>query len=340
MVDLIQQMNLLKNLSDDQLAAEMKAPTGGAAPFMVASEINRRKDMRDRYMAQAASQRPQTTVAADLLGSLGGSSMSPPAGAPGMQAPASAGMSGLPAQGTPAFASGGIVDALDYNTISKDYMDDLNESAKMRDRAAAMALIAAGAGMMGGGHSNTLSNVGVGLTAGLDAYQSGLKTADSARSSALDGLMRLSTAQHGDALTRLQMEQQDRLAKEQIDAPTAHMKDYTFRKGLSPEEQAAWDAQNPPYNPNAMTNDLRIADMANKIYEDAQKKYPINEYDPEGAPEQLRKARIEAYQRIKALDAEYADKWAKSMGLSDGDLVITDAGGISGEGGDILKLGL
>lgn len=338
MANLIEQMNILRNLSDDQLAAEMKSPSAGAAPFMVATELNRRKDMRGRYTAQTANRMPQTTVADDLLKSVGGSSMSPPMEGAGMQA-SPAGMPAPPG-GMPRFASGGIVDALDYSAIAKDYMDDLNNSAKAKDRAAALALLAAGAGIMAGGHSNTLQNVGIGVNAGLSSYTDALKDVDSTRSDALRGLTTLAASQHGDALTRLQLEQQDRLAQEQIDAPTADQKNFNTYKKLTPEEKALWDQVNPNYNPNQLTNDQRVAELADRIYQDAQKKYPISEMDPDSAPEQLRKARIEAYQRIKTLDPVYAEQWAKSMGLSDGDLVITDAGGISGEGGDVLKLGL
>src|SRR5690606_29244711 len=79
-MNLIEQMEILRGLSDQQLAAEMQTPSGGAAPFMVATELSRRKDMRDRYMNEAARQRPQTTVVEDLAVSMPSQGMMAQAG--------------------------------------------------------------------------------------------------------------------------------------------------------------------------------------------------------------------------------------------------------------------
>lgn len=79
MPNLIDQMNILKGLSDQQLGTELQQPSGAVPPYLVVSELSRRKDMRQRYTGQEALRRPQTTVAQDALSSI---APMPPMGAP------------------------------------------------------------------------------------------------------------------------------------------------------------------------------------------------------------------------------------------------------------------
>ena len=65
-MNIIQLQDNLKNLSDQQLAQEMQMPSGSAPQFLVLSELNRRKQMRDDFQAQQASQN-KTTVAQDVV---------------------------------------------------------------------------------------------------------------------------------------------------------------------------------------------------------------------------------------------------------------------------------
>lgn len=53
----------LKGYPDDLLAREVSQPSGSVPSYLAISELQRRKDMRDRYAAQQA---PQSTVAEDL----------------------------------------------------------------------------------------------------------------------------------------------------------------------------------------------------------------------------------------------------------------------------------
>lgn len=208
-MNLMQQMDVLKNLSDQQLAMEMQTPSGGAAPFMVAAEISRRKDMRERYANQMATRKPNTTVVEDLMGS----AMPTPPGAPQIAAGSvpSAGLDAGLAPVAEGYADGGIVGAVDYDTLMKRYSDRLAGLDSQRDRAAALALIAAGAGIMGGGHSNTLQNVGIGAQKGLDAYAQSLQAIDTDENNILGGLTDLTRLQHAEELSRIQ---EQRLARE------------------------------------------------------------------------------------------------------------------------------
>lgn len=88
MANLIDQMNILKGLDDQTLGAELNRPSGAVPPYLVMSEISRRKDMRQRYAGQLAQQKPATTVLQDQLATL-----APPSGVAAGQG-ASVGMPG------------------------------------------------------------------------------------------------------------------------------------------------------------------------------------------------------------------------------------------------------
>jgi hypothetical protein len=213
MLNLIDQSDILKGLDDQTLQREMQQPSGGAPPFLVLSEISRRKDMRQRYAGEIANRIPKTTVMQDVLAAptmpgMGDTGAGPAPGGIAAAAQMGAPMP-MPASGGPGYASGGIVSAVDpsydYEALTKRYQSDLDAIPSERNQAAALALLAAGAGIMGGGHSNLGQNLGVGIGAGIDAYTGQLKVTDSREAAALRGLTDLAQAQHGDALQQLQM---------------------------------------------------------------------------------------------------------------------------------------
>lgn len=188
-MNLIEQMNVLKGLDDAMLQREVSAPSGSVPPYLVLSEMNRRKDMRSRYEGELARRKPQTTVVQDMMGG-------PMAAAPSIDpAPMGSG-AGIAAAAAPAggpgFAEGGLVD---YADIAKRYTDELDGLGGDRDRARALALIAAAGGIMGGGHSNTLQNLGLGINAGVNSYGEGLKAVDSRETDLLRNLTDLDLAQ-------------------------------------------------------------------------------------------------------------------------------------------------
>lgn len=350
-MNLIEQMEVLKGLSDEHLAAELKAPTGGAAPFMVASELARRKDMRQRYESEAARKKPSTTVVQDLMAQAPGN-MPPGMGGPPL-APAAAPTGpagGLPAGPVPGFASGGIVDAVDpvdYNDILKRYNERLANLDGGRDRAAALALLAASAGILGGGHSNLGQNLGAGIKAGVDTYSTELQSVDSSEMDLLRNIADLGATQHSQAL---QQAQEDRLnrslavdeARLTNERTPADILKFREIQKMSPEEKAEYERLNPTYNPNALPADALLGGKMDLIYQDAQKKYPIQAYDtPEDATKKQQQAQAEAYNRIKAAyGAIAANEWAAGMGLAPGDLVVGSTPGAALNEKDPLGLGL
>lgn len=88
-MNLIELENLVKGVPDDYLTKEVQAPSGKIPPFLALSEIQRRKDMRQRYEAQkGAVDKP--TIAQQLTGGIGAMQQQ---GAP---APAMPGGAGAP----------------------------------------------------------------------------------------------------------------------------------------------------------------------------------------------------------------------------------------------------
>jgi len=62
-VNILQQQDALKGLSDQQLAMEMQQPTGAAPPYLVLTELQRRKEMRQKVQQEP----PQTSMAEEAV---------------------------------------------------------------------------------------------------------------------------------------------------------------------------------------------------------------------------------------------------------------------------------
>ena len=101
-MNLIELENLVKGAPDEYLVKEVQQPTGKVPPFLALSEIQRRKDMRDRYMAQT-NEGPKPTIAEQLVGGIGSmGGAQPPQGAP-IPTPSA---TGIPSVGAPPVAAG------------------------------------------------------------------------------------------------------------------------------------------------------------------------------------------------------------------------------------------
>lgn len=347
MANLIEQMNTLKGLDDSALQNEVQMPSGAAPPFLVLTEINRRKDMRQRFDAQKAKQKPSTTVAEDITFGL---PAAPPSVAPG-------GLGDAAAQAGPAmpgFANGGLVDAamyadggpVGYSDIAGRYNERLSGLSEDKDRARALALLAASAGILGGGSSNTLKNVGAGIGAFAGSYGDALKTIDSQELDLLRGATGIEQLQQQSDMALLDQDFRERQLASQDSRMTQDRKpaavvEFEYYQGLDDAGKKAYQERNPAYNPNAVTNSERLADDLDKIYADAQKLFPITEYDaPDVAAAKQQKAQAAAYQRIVASRGKLiADEWAANQGLSLGDIVVGGAPDVVDEK-DPLGLGL
>jgi hypothetical protein len=67
-MNIVQLQDQLKNFSQDQLVKEMQMPSGNAPPYLVLSEIMRRKQMETAFSGQQA---PQETVAQEAVAAAG-----------------------------------------------------------------------------------------------------------------------------------------------------------------------------------------------------------------------------------------------------------------------------
>jgi hypothetical protein len=76
-MNIIQQAETLKGLSDQQISSEMQHPSGSVPLYLVSSEAKRRADLRERFKSEAAGPPPTTTVQEDLLRSVMSNEMAP-----------------------------------------------------------------------------------------------------------------------------------------------------------------------------------------------------------------------------------------------------------------------
>jgi len=324
MASLIEQMNVLKGLRDEDLQAEASSPSGSAPPFLILTEISRRKGMRERYDGDKARQRQNSTVLEDLV-----------AGAPAMPPTAMGGIDAAVSAAPPVgFADGGIVD---YADIASRLNERLSGLSGESDRARALALIAAGAGIMGGGSSNTFKNIGAGVGAGLNAYQTGIEGVDKREMDLLRSLTDVGQLQNAEELAGMdrdfrerQLAQERDLAEARLatDKKPVNVLEFEYFQGLDEQAQKDYERLNPGYNPNAVTGNERQADDFNRIVDNALKALPPPAFVEPGteatvAAERLRQAQLIAYNQIRAAYGEIAaEKFRAQAGLAVGDLVL------------------
>lgn len=359
-MNLIEQQNALKGLTDESLQAELSRPSGSTPPFLIATEVSRRKSARERYDG-AKAKMPPTTVLQDLIGNgateaaMGG--MPPQAATPaGLEAAMPMADASMPQQ--TAFAEGGLVGALDYDAIGQRYADTLGGLGERRDRARALALLQAGGAIMGGGSSNFLTNLGKGVSAGASSYGTALDQIDQDEQRTLAAALDLQRAQQGDELTRLQFDwtkdragQEDALTREgwaRNDVPASVREAQAFDE-MTPAQQATYLKLNPP--PATLGVDEKLAGQFDDIYQQVDKAYPpLASMDTLGKSAEEVAALIEAraqkviqqtYARIKAAyGPEAAAKYARQAGIGDGAALTATPDGGSMGGDDPLGLGL
>jgi len=124
MPNILQQAEMLKDVSDQRIRQEMQRPTGQFPLYLVSSEAKRRADLRQRFKAERSGPPSQTTVQQDLMAALAGQTppMAQPISPNRAVAPGQGPGSPLNPQGTPptgvplpppqrGFAHGGVVHA-------------------------------------------------------------------------------------------------------------------------------------------------------------------------------------------------------------------------------------
>ena len=310
MGNLIEQQNRLKDLSDDQLTTEGSSPSGSVPPFLVMTEINRRKQMRDAYTAQQQRRKPSTTVAEDLLSAPLGT---PARAAMGAGSPQGAGGIGIAAalpQGgepdVPAFAEGGLVSGDIMDRILQRRTAALGSVDTDRDNLRGRTLLSAGAAMMSNGSSNFMKNLGAGIGAGGTAWDEGTKMLDSREDQALDGLMGIHEADRAERLSALDEQyrnrQEDRLTTQhaaELGKPTSDIQNYDYFNDLSPDEKADWVRVNGSGSGSDATLRPRAMAAYAGVQEDVRKEVmDAYEFDLMAAADPAEKARVQ--QRAEA----------------------------------------
>jgi hypothetical protein len=259
MPNLIALQDQLKGLRDEDLDQELNQPSGAVPVFLVASEKQRRDQMRQAYEGEVARQEAgETTVLEDLLNARGTGVAPAPMGAPGPSFPPGAmgapAPSGQPASGgigdaVPGFANGGLID---YSTISTGYGGLADQLAKNREQNKWLSLAQIGAGIAGGTSPFFATNVGQGAQAGLQALQESTQGQTRDQLALMQAQLGMLATQDrlGLAQDRFTFEQEqaarDALADErrlelqerQATKGPAAVETFEYYKGLTPEEQA------------------------------------------------------------------------------------------------------
>ena len=364
-MNLIEQQNILKSLTDEALQSEVSRPTGATPPFLIATELERRKSMRDRYEGEKARKGKTSTVLEDIMAS--------------MQAPSAAGPQGVP-QGMPqaqpampqpmpmappeqpggiaAFAEGGLVGSgggLDYAALAERYNTAVNARPEREDRARALALLMAGAGMMSGGSSNTLTNIGKGISAGATYYGDELSNIDTQEREALRDAMDLERIRNAEDLQLMEFGWRQQRAGEE-DALTREGWDRTSTPAsvaeteayleMSPEERATFDRLNPP---PATATGANIPKIIDDTFESALRAIPEPESTYADTPESMqqkqndrvRQAEMMTYQRLRNMGyTAEAELYAAQAGINPNDLLTAPGSSGTVNPTDPLGLGL
>jgi hypothetical protein len=345
-MNLIEQQNQLRGLPDDALPNQMQS--GSVPPFLVLSEISRRKTARERYEAQASKYKAaQPTVAQELLGAaaprgldaaamMGGQPQAAPQGIaaamPQMDAMATppgyanGGMVGGYAEGgAVGYAGGGLADIL------KVYQDRYTALGDPKKAALKQALMAIGAGMVGGGSANFMKNVGAGLAAGVPVYQNALSNAD-------EEAMKLLNAQADieQSMSRERQAELDRQAEAQYRADSLALQTKQAENSLMSDQQREADALvsmlgMPPEEAAKMAFGLDTSSVIAKIENEVAKDLPsIPTKNPEtGLPfsrdelqavikQNEQTLALITYNRMlgRGVPKEAADQYLASRGLS------------------------
>lgn len=278
MTNLIALQDQLKGLRDEDLDREIENPSGAAPVFMVASEKQRRQQMRQAYEGEKARQAEGgSTVLEDLMSARGMAPSMPPAGAMsgapgGSVPPGPMGAPGGLGDAVPGFANGGLID---FASISTGYGGLADQLTRNREQNKWLALAQIGAGIAGGESPSFATNVGQGSAQGLRAYQEGVASETQDQLALLQAQAGLLAAQDRSALAerRFTFEQEQaardelaqnrrlELAERQADRGPAAVQTFEYYQGLTPEEQARF-RQLQELRSSGNTADLNTASTA------------------------------------------------------------------------------
>lgn len=365
-MNLIEQQNVLKSLTDEKLQQELASPSGATPPFLLATELSRRQEMRKSYEGEKARQGKSSTVLEDLLGGprpsvTGG--MQPAAPQQQPQMPAGP-MLAPGAEGIAAFADGGLVTSgggLDYARLEDMYLEQINARPEREKRARALALLSASAGIMSGGSSNFFTNIGKGIAPAVNMYGEQLENIDTDERAALRDAMDLERIRNAEELQRMEFGwrqqragEEDALTREgwaHSRRPAAVSEALWYANEATPEERAAYDkpaSVRPTDLPKAIDDTFESAEkMVPDVDQQALMlelgRMPTAQEIAEAERERYRKVEILTYERLRnAYGADVAKEYAARVGLTDGDLLT--GGGTSSDpatnAADPLNLGL
>lgn len=243
MANIIQIQNDLRNYSDEQLADAVNTPVAGVPQYLVLTEMNRRRTLRES--ADAADPQPETTIAEEL-------SVSPsPYGAPPPTVPASvqpgfpalANANQVPGGGVPpAFANGGFVSdpSNPFAALAGRLTALEAASGNARRDARNIALANLGFGMARSTSPFFGQAIGEGGLAGAEAFRQARRDMRADEMDILRQHIALAQAQATSDMARQRFDlskQRLDLQRQQLDKPSAVIENYEYFQGLDPEDQ-------------------------------------------------------------------------------------------------------
>lgn len=274
MTNLIALSDQLKGLRDEDLDREIENPSGAVPVFLVASEKQRRDQMRQAYDGERARQESgDTTVLEDLMAARGAGMAPAPGGAPGPVPPGPGPAPGGIGAAMPGFQNGGLID---YASISTGYGGLADQLARNREQNKWLALTQIGAGIAGGTSPSFATNVGQGSQTGLQAYQEALGGETRDQLALMQAQLGLLTAQDRAGLARDQFtfeqeqaardalmdERRLELAERQADRGPDVVQTFKYFSGLTPEEQSRFLEVQQQTRGTRNTADLNTASTA------------------------------------------------------------------------------
>lgn len=271
MPNILELQDDLKNFDDAQLTDAVNDPSGPIPQYLVLTEMNRRKNIRDSAIMQEPQ--PQTTIAEELSTQMSPYGAPPPVSAPEASAgfPALANASQVTGGGVPpGFANGGYV--FDPNNPFMGIADQLGDmrdrNAKARADASNVALMNIGFGIAASKSPYFGQAVGEGGMAGMSAYRQYQKDLAGQEMDFLRHNLALAQAQQSTNLAAQQRELDERrldIAERELTRLPANVRTMQW---LSDQPKEVQDEYSRMFGTKGTKTTLKDLDKAATIYED------------------------------------------------------------------------
>ena len=272
MPNILELQDDLKNFDDDQLAEAVNDPSGPVPQYLVLTEMNRRKNIRDSATMQEPQ--PQTTIAEELSGQMSPYGAPPPSTAPEASAgfPALANASQVTGGGAPpGFADGGIIPdpTNPFAGIAGQLSELQARNERARQNARNMAIANIGFGIAASSSPYFGQALGEGGMHGLQTYQQAQQAIDDRELDFFRSNIALAQAQQEAKTSAEKMDlerQRIALMEQEAGRAPANVRTMEWFLQQTPEVQARFSGLFGPGK--SSTDTLKRLDKSSSLYED------------------------------------------------------------------------